>query len=55
MRLSGCSLCIIAKNEEKPLLRCLESVKGIFDEIIIVDTRSTDGTKLTPRLSLIHI
>lgn len=49
MRLSGCSLCIIAKNEEKTLLRCLESVKGIFDEIIIVDTGSTDGTKLTAR------
>lgn len=38
------SLCMIAKNEEKTLPRCLESVKGVFDEIIIVDTGSTDGT-----------
>lgn len=35
---------MIVKNEEKTLPRCLESVKGIFDEIIIVDTGSTDST-----------
>ena len=39
------SLCMIVKNEEKTLNRCLESVKGIPDEIIIVDTGSTDQTK----------
>lgn len=39
------SLCMIVKNEEKTLERCLSSVKGIFDEIIIVDTGSTDKTK----------
>lgn len=38
------SLCMIVKNEEKTLPRCLESVKDIFDEIIIVDTGSTDET-----------
>ena len=38
------SVCIITKNEEKMLTECLESVTGIADEIIIVDTGSTDGT-----------
>lgn len=39
------SLCMIVKNEEKVLARCLESVCNIVDEIILVDTGSTDGTK----------
>ncbi|TCN22299.1 tetratricopeptide repeat-containing glycosyltransferase family 2 protein [Mesobacillus foraminis] len=39
------SLCMIVKNEEGTIERCLESVKGIVDEIIIVDTGSTDRTK----------
>ena len=39
------SLCMIAKNEEKDLANCLNSVKGIIDEIIIVDTGSADKTK----------
>jgi len=38
------SACIIAKNEEKNLPRLLESIKGKFDEIILVDTGSTDKT-----------
>ncbi|GAA4712685.1 glycosyltransferase [Brevibacillus fulvus] len=38
------SLCLIAKNEEKTIGNCLESVKGIVDEIIVVDTGSTDRT-----------
>lgn len=38
------SVCIIAKNEEKNLIRCLESIKGIADEIILVDTGSKDNT-----------
>lgn len=38
------SLCMIVKNEEKNLARCLESAKDIVDEIIIVDTGSTDRT-----------
>ena len=38
------SLCMIVKNEENTLGRCLESVKDIVDEIIIVDTGSTDNT-----------
>ena len=39
------SLCLIVKNEEKVLARCLNSAKGAIDEIIIVDTGSTDATK----------
>ncbi|SCW58618.1 TPR repeat-containing protein [Paenibacillus tianmuensis] len=39
------SLCMIVKNEEKVLRRCLESVKDLVDEIIIIDSGSTDTTK----------
>ncbi len=39
------SLCMIVKNEEETLERCLNCVKDICDEIIIVDTGSTDKTK----------
>jgi len=38
------SLCMIVKNEEKFLPQCLESVKDYVDEIVIVDTGSTDST-----------
>ena len=38
------SLCMIVKDEEKFLPTCLESVKDHVDEIIIVDTGSTDRT-----------
>lgn len=39
------SLCMIVKNEEAILERCLNSVADLMDEIIIVDTGSTDRTK----------
>ena len=39
------SLCMIVKNEEDVLERCLESAAGLADEIIIVDTGSTDRTQ----------
>ncbi|PYG89880.1 glycosyltransferase involved in cell wall biosynthesis [Ruminiclostridium sufflavum DSM 19573] len=39
------SLCMIVKNEEAWLDNCLQSAGNIADEIIIVDTGSTDGTK----------
>ncbi len=39
------SLCMIVKNEESVLERCLLSIKDIVDEIIIVDTGSQDKTK----------
>lgn len=39
------SLCMIVKNEEAVLARCLNSIADLMDEIIIVDTGSTDRTK----------
>lgn len=39
------SLCMIVKNEEEVLDRCLSSIADLMDEIIIVDTGSTDRTK----------
>jgi glycosyltransferase involved in cell wall biosynthesis len=36
---------MIVKNEENVLARCLDSLEGLADEIIIVDTGSTDSTK----------
>lgn len=39
------SLCMITKNEEKFLEQCLNSVKDLVDEIIIVDSGSTDKTR----------
>ncbi|HLC97553.1 MAG TPA: tetratricopeptide repeat protein [Candidatus Nanoarchaeia archaeon] len=39
------SLCMIAKNEEALLGQCLRSVQELVDEIILVDTGSTDKTK----------
>ncbi len=39
------SLCMIVRDEESVLGRCLECVKNIADEIIVVDTGSKDKTK----------
>ncbi len=39
------SLCMIVRNEENTIARCLDSVQGIPDEIVIVDTGSSDRTK----------
>lgn len=38
------SLCMIVKNEESNIANCLKSAQGVVDEIIIVDTGSTDDT-----------
>ena len=38
------SACVIVKNEEKNLPRWLESVKRLAEEIIVVDTGSSDAT-----------
>ncbi|MEA5509278.1 glycosyltransferase [Crocosphaera sp. UHCC 0190] len=38
------SLCMIVKNEQENLPKCLESVKGIVDEMVVMDTGSTDKT-----------
>ena len=39
------SVVIITRNEEKNIGRCLDSVKEIADEIVVVDSFSTDGTE----------
>ncbi len=39
------SVCIIAKNEEKNIERCLKSIQNFDCEIIVVDTGSTDKSK----------
>jgi glycosyltransferase involved in cell wall biosynthesis len=38
------SACLIVKNEEQRLPQCLESLKSLADEIIVVDTGSSDRT-----------
>ncbi|QQU33933.1 glycosyltransferase [Bacillus cereus] len=39
------SACLIVKNEEEMLRKCLESLRMVVEEIIVVDTGSTDSTK----------
>ena len=39
------SLCLIVRDEEHTLGRCLDSMAGIADEIIVLDTGSVDATK----------
>ena len=51
------SACIISFNEEKKIEDCLKSLTGIADEIIVVDSYSTDNTvaiaqKYTDRIIL---
>lgn len=43
------SLCIITLNEEASLPRCLESSASLADEILVVDSGSTDGTEAVAR------
>ncbi|MBD2293109.1 tetratricopeptide repeat protein [Anabaena sphaerica FACHB-251] len=38
------SLCMIVKNEEASLPKCLGSVQNVVDEIVVLDTGSTDKT-----------
>lgn len=45
MQMITISLCMIVKNEERILARCLDSVKDLVDEIVIVDTGSADATR----------
>jgi len=42
------SLCMMVKNEERNLPRCLDSVRDLAGELILVDTGSTDRT---PRIA----
>jgi glycosyltransferase involved in cell wall biosynthesis/Flp pilus assembly protein TadD len=41
----GVSLCMIVRNEEKNLPECLGSAYDLVDEVIVVDTGSSDKTK----------
>lgn len=38
------SICMIVRNEEAVLERCLEAVQGVYDQLVIVDTGSEDNT-----------
>ena len=42
--MASIGLCIIAKDEEKSIERCIQSVKGLVQEIVVADTGSTDDT-----------
>lgn len=44
MGFGSLSLCMIVKDEEKYIENCLNSIKGVVDEMIIVDTGSSDRT-----------
>lgn len=44
MKKTTLSLCMIVKNEEKYIAKSIDSVKNIVNEIVIVDTGSTDST-----------
>lgn len=41
---AGITLAMIVKNEAAKLPRCLDSVRGAVDEMVIVDTGSSDGS-----------
>jgi len=45
----GLSLVVITLNEERNLDRCLSSVAGLVDEIVVVDSGSRDGTAAIAR------
>ncbi len=47
--MTNISAVIITFNEEKNISRCIDSLKSIVDEIIVVDSQSTDNTSLICR------
>ena len=47
----GISVVICTKNEERNIKRCLDAVQNIADEIIVVDSKSTDQT---PQICMSH-
>src|SRR5579885_3808492 len=52
------SLCMIVRNEEEVIGRCLDSIQDCCDEIIICDTGSTDKTveivSKYPQVKVVH-
>ena len=48
------SVVIITFNEQKNIARCIESVKEIADEIVVLDSFSKDKTKEIQVLSFCH-
>ena len=51
----GLSACMIVKNEEHFLPEALTSLQGLADELIIVDTGSTDTTKTIAKTFTPHV
>lgn len=49
------SVTLIVKNEERPLARCLDSIAGRVDEIVVVDTGSIDAMKEIARRYTEHV
>ena len=49
------SLCMIIRDEEEVLARCLDSISDLVDEIIIVDTGSLNNTKAIAEIYTNHI
>ena len=49
------ALCMIVRDEEACLARCLESVREVVDEIVILDTGSKDATKQIARRYTQHV
>lgn len=45
------AVVILTKNEEKHIMRCLESLKGVCDDIVVVDCFSEDRTE---ELATVH-
>ena len=45
LKMQKLSVVVITLNEERNIKRCLESVRNIADEIIVVDSFSTDATE----------
>ncbi|MBP6642964.1 MAG: glycosyltransferase family 2 protein, partial [Flavobacteriales bacterium] len=43
--MTGISAVIITRNEAHNIVHCLVPLKGLVDEVIVVDAQSTDGTR----------
>src|ERR1700733_750270 len=43
--MASISLCMIVRDEEAMLGDCLASVRGVVDDVVVVDTGSRDATK----------